>query len=93
MVNAKDSDLDKLKAIGDELVQKGRSSVVEPYERQIYSRWDELEKKLNSIDSMLKLKLNEFDEKEKQEEMMRVQAEKKLLVANEEVCLKFYFYT
>ena len=57
MVNAKDADLDTLKAIGDELVQKGRSSVVEPYERQIYQRWDDLEKKLTSIDVMLKLKL------------------------------------
>ena len=87
MVNSKDSDLDQLKSIGDELVQKGRSSVVEPYEKQIFLRWDTLEKKLNSIDEMLQMKLNEFDEKERHEEMLRVQAEKKRLVANEEVSL------
>ena len=92
MVNSKDSDLDQLKSIGDELVQKGRSSVVEPYEKQIFLRWDTLEKKLNSIDEMLQMKLNEFDEKERHEEMLRVQAEKKRLVANEEVSL-FCFFT
>ena len=89
MVNSKDSDLDQLKSIGDELVQKGRSSVVEPYEKQIFQRWDTLEKKLNSIEEMLQMKLNEFDEKERHEEMLRVQAEKKRLVADEEVLDKF----
>ena len=87
MVNSKDSDLDQLKSIGDDIVQKGRSSVVEPYEKQIFQRWDALEKKLTSIDEMLQMKLDEFDEKERHEEMLRVQAEKKRLVADEEVSL------
>lgn len=89
MVNSKDTDLDQLKSIGDELVQKGRSSVVEPYEKQIFQRWDELEKKLNSIGQTLTGKLQELESKERQEEMSRVQAEKKRLVANEEVFMAY----
>ena len=81
MVSAKDGDLDSLKAIGDDLVQKGRASVVEPYEKQIYKRWDELEKKLNKIENMLSMKLKEFEDKEKE----AVTAEMKRTTLEEEV--------
>jgi hypothetical protein len=84
MVSSKDSDLDKLKTIGDELVQKGRSSVVEPYEKQIYQRWDELEKKLQNTESMLNIKLTEFEEKDRLEQHRQAEKQKQM-IANEEV--------
>lgn len=89
MFNSKDSDLDKLKAIGDELVQKGHSSVVEPYEKQIYQRWDELEKKLQSTENMLNMKLKEFEDKEREEQQRQAEKQKQMVV-NEEVRLCSY---
>lgn len=74
-MNAKESDLDILKSLGDEIVKHGRSSVVEPYEKQIYKRWDELEKKLDSSDSMLKMKLKEIERQEKEQEDKRNKVE------------------
>lgn len=84
-MNAKESDLDGLKTLGDDIVRHGRSSVVEPFEKQIYKRWDELEKKLETSDSMLQMKLKEIEKQEQQQADIRHQVAQDEVKTNKHV--------
>ena len=64
MYDAKESELDILKHCGDDISQKGNSSLVEPFEQQIYKRWDELERKIKFVGSTLEMKLKEIEKSE-----------------------------
>ena len=64
LYDAKESELDILKHCGDEISQKGNSSLVEPFEQQIYKRWDELESKIKFVGSTLEMKLKEIEKSE-----------------------------
>ena len=53
-----------MKQCGDGISQKGNSSLVEPFEQQIYKRWDQLESKIKFVGSTLEVKLKEIENSE-----------------------------
>lgn len=81
LITSKESDLDLLKNRGDEIANKGNSSIVEPYEKKIYKRWDDMEKKCNDVEASLLSKLKEIQNAEQQPpvKQRRVLAEEEVL--------------
>ena len=86
LVASKEPELDVLKASGDDIANKGSSSIIAPFEKQIFSRWDDLEKKITYIESTLKLKLTEIEKAENEPP-----PEKRRMLEEEEVLFCFLF--
>ncbi|XP_057306952.1 utrophin-like isoform X3 [Hydractinia symbiolongicarpus] len=82
LITSKESDLDSLKSRGDEIANKGNSSIVEPYEKKIYKRWDDMEKKCNDVEASLLSKLKEIQNAEQQPpvKQRRVLAEEEVII-------------
>ena len=80
-MNSKEQELDALKTRGDEISCKGNSSIVSSFEKQIFSRWDDLEKKLKYIESTLQMKLKEIERAEN-----GPPPQKRQILEDEEVC-------
>lgn len=72
-VDDNESKLDSLKTLGDEIASKGKASLVQPYEKQLYKRWEDLEKKFEFKISDTERKLQQINEKEQKDEEERLQ--------------------
>ena len=90
--------MDSLKSLGDEIANKGKPSLVQPFEKQIFKRWEDLEKKFEFKISDTENKIQQIKEREEREEEERLQnalklieeqklQEKKVEVIEEEVIL------
>ena len=73
-VSNNESKLDDLKSLGDDIATRGKASLVQPYEQQIYKRWDDLENKIKRLESDLDLKIKRAIEiREEQEKLVITQ--------------------
>lgn len=97
-VDENETRLDALKALGDDIANKGKPSLVQPYEKQLYERWEELEKRLEFKTSDTERKIQLITEREQREEEDRLQSslkhiedeqkmQKKVEIVEEEVIL------
>ena len=75
----KESKLDLIKTIGDDIASRGRPSLVQPYEKQIFDRLGQLEEKFNVKISDMEEKIGVITAQEQKEEEERLQAAVKQL--------------
>ena len=87
-----------MKALGDDIANKGKPSLVQPYEKQLYKRWEDLEKKfeLKITDSERRIQLIKEREQNEEEERLKTalqqieedqEEQKKVEVVQEEAIL------
>ena len=87
-----------MKSLGDDIANKGKPSLVQPFEKQVFKRWEDLEKKFEVKISDAERKIQLIKEQEEREEEERLQSalklieeqkqqEKKVEVIEEEVIL------
>ena len=81
-----ESRLDSLKALGDDIATRGKPSLVQPFETQLYKRWEDLEKKFDFKISDTERKVQKIIEREEKEEEERLKAA--LKIAEEEKAAK-----
>lgn len=55
-----------MKQLGAKISEKGKPSVVEPFESQVLKRWDEVHTKIFTIKQTMETRLHEIEEAESQ---------------------------
>ncbi|XP_065057528.1 dystrophin-like isoform X3 [Rhopilema esculentum] len=78
-VDDNESRLDSLKALGDDIATRGKPSLVQPFETQLYKRWEDLEKKVDFKISDTERKVHQIIEREEKEEEERLKAALKIV--------------